>query len=95
MKSVSPPTDLLALENLPLDTQKKIALNLPYETIISFCKVSRKLSRICDDIYFWRNYLKVNIPERINIPPEANINWYKDKIKEYPDVKILTNLIKE
>ena len=94
MEPVSPPTDSVKLENLPFDTQKKIALNLPYEVISSFCMVSKKLNRVCNDIYFWKDYLKTNIPEHVNIPPGADINWYKQRIREYSDVKKITDLIK-
>jgi len=90
---LKPSVDLLTLESLPLDTQKKVALNLPYETVISFCKVSKKLKRICDDVYFWRDYLKTNIPVNINVPSGASIRWYKDKIEQYPKVKVITDLL--
>ena len=45
MQPITPPTDLLTLESLPFDTQKKVALNLPYETISSLCTVSKKLKK--------------------------------------------------
>ena len=39
--------------------------------------------------------IKVKIPEPINTPPDANTNWYRLRIKEYPTVKKLINLIRE
>lgn len=90
---VAPPTELSTLESLPLDTQKKIALDLPYETVISFCKVSRKLKRVCNDIYFWKDYLKIKIPVHVSIPETADIDWYKRRILEYPSVIKLVTLI--
>ena len=95
MEPISPPTDLLTLENLPSDIQKKMALNLPYETIISLCKTSNKLNKICKDVYFWKEYIKIQVPININIPLGANSNWYKQRIKEYPKVKEITDLIKD
>ncbi len=68
MQPITPPTDLLTLESLPFDTQKKIALNLPYETISSLCTTSKKLKRICKDIYFWKDNFKVQVPVNINVP---------------------------
>jgi Leucine-rich repeat (LRR) protein len=93
MENITPPTDLLTLESLPFDAQKKVALNLPYETVISFCKVSKKLKRICDDIYFWKDYLRIQVPVNINVPSGASIGWYKDKIKQYPKVEVITDLL--
>ena len=95
MQPITPPTDLLTLESLPFDTQKKIALNLPYETISSLCTTSKKLKRICDDIYFWKDYFKVQVPVNINVPSGASISWYKDKIEQYPKVKVITDLLDE
>ena len=40
MEEVGPPTDLLTLETLPFDLQKKLALGLPIETVIPFCNIS-------------------------------------------------------
>ena len=90
---LKPSVDLLTLESLPLDTQKKIALNLPYETVISLCTTSKGLTRVCNDFYLWRDHLTTNIPEHINIPPGADINWYKQRIKEYPGVTKLVDLL--
>jgi hypothetical protein len=93
MDALNREIDRVNLESVPLDTLKKIALNLPYETVISFCKVSKKLKRICDDIYFWRDYLKIQVPVNINVPSGASIRWYKDKIELYPKVKVITDLL--
>lgn len=83
------------LESLPLDIHKKIALNLSYNNVKTFCIVSKKLSEISNDIYFWRDYFKVQVPEVVHIPLEDDVNWYRNKIKDYPAVKKLTDLIKK
>ena len=93
MKPVSPPIDLLTLETLPFDVWKKIVLNLPYETVISFCKVSRRLNKVCNDIYFWKDYFKIQVSVNINVPSGASIRWYRDKIEQYPKVKVITDLL--
>ena len=93
MEPVTPPIDLLTLESLPFDTQKKVALNLPYETVLTLCTTSKKLKRVCNDIYFWRDYFKVQVPININVPSGAGISWYKDKIEQYPKVKVITDLL--
>lgn len=41
------------LENLPYETILNIAQGLPVEKIIDLCRTSYKLSRICDDWYFY------------------------------------------
>jgi hypothetical protein len=95
MEAINFLRNLVTLENLPFDIQKKIALNLPYETISSLFTVSKKLNGISKDIYFWKDYLKIQVPVNINIPPGASIRWYKDKIEQYPKVKIITDLLDE
>ena len=94
MEEISPPIDLLKLESLPFDLQRKLALELSPQTLFSFCKTSKKLKRVCEDLYFWRDYFKVQIPDKINILLDADINWYKDKIRNYSSVKKLAILIK-
>ena len=90
MEQVSPPTDLYALG---LDNLKSTALKLPFNDLISLCKTSKKFSNICSDIYFWKSYFVENVPEKVNIPGNADINWYKQKLKDYPAVKRVNELI--
>ena len=90
MEQLSPPTDLYALGS---DNLKSAALKLSLKDIISLCKTSRKLSSICNDIYFWKTYLRVQIPININVPEGVDINWYKNKIEQYPKVKGITDLL--
>lgn len=92
MEEVVPPTDLLTLENLPFDAQKQLALDLPYESVISLCTSSKKLGRICEDLYFWKNYLTLKVPN-VSIPEGADLRWYKNKSKEYFKAKNLVELI--
>ena len=95
MEAITPPTDPLTLETLPSDIQKKMALNLPYETIISLCTISKRLNIIFSDVYFWRNYFRIQVPININIPLGVNSNWYKQRIREYPEIKKLTDLLEQ
>jgi hypothetical protein len=95
MEPISSLENLITLELLPLDIQKKIVLSLTYDDLISFFKVSKKLNKIEKDIYFWMDYFKTNVPDQINVPSRVNINWYKNRLRAYPDVKKLINLIFE
>ena len=95
MEPINPPVDLLTLESLPFDTQKKVALNLPYGTVISLCMTSKKLNKVCKDIYFWKDYFRVQVPVNINVPSGAGISWYKDKIEQYLKFKKITDLLDE
>ena len=93
IEEITPPVDLLTPESLPFDVQKQIALNLQPKTFISFCRTSKKLKRVCDDIYFLKEYFRIHIPIKIDIPEGATFKWYRKKIFEYPAVKKLTDII--
>ena len=57
---ISPPTDLSNINSLPQDTIGKIALDLSYKDISKLCETSRKFKNICNDKYFWRDYMEKN-----------------------------------
>ncbi len=90
MEQVSPLTDLYTLG---LDNLKSTALKLPFNDLISLCKTSKKFSNICNDIYFWKSYFVENVHEKVNIPENADINWYKQKLKDYPAVKRVNEIM--
>lgn len=93
VEEILPSGNPLKIDNLPLDIKKKIALNLFLKDIISFFGTSKILMKISNDIYFWQEYFKIQVPVNINIPLGADVDWYKNKIKEYPIVKQLNDLI--
>lgn len=92
---VTPPVDLYNLNSLPLDLQKQTALKLPFTDIISLCKSSKGLNKLCNDLYFWKDYFNYNIKEKIDIPEDANVKWYQNKIKYYFEIKDLIDKIRE
>lgn len=93
IEEITPSVDLLTPESLPLEVQERIALNLQPKTLISFCRTSKKLKRVCDDIHFLKEYFRIHIPIKIDIPEGATFKWYRKKIFEYPAVKKLTDII--
>jgi hypothetical protein len=95
MEEITPPIDLSKLESLPLDLRENAILELPLKDIAKLCRSSRKLNNICKDKYFWKKYMERNIPIKMNIPEDADINWYKLRIKEYPEVKKWNKLYEE
>lgn len=42
------------IKGLPHDALFMIALNLDYDTLISFCSSNKKMSKICEDSDFWQ-----------------------------------------
>ena len=60
--NIFPPIDLTNIINQPYDTLKLTALKLSYEDIISLCKSSKKLARLCRDNEFWKNKILKDYP---------------------------------
>lgn len=81
------------MNELPADIIRLIFLNLPSSKVLILSKANKRLERILDNLRFWITLFKREIRDKVNIPLNANIEWYREKLKIYPDVKILTELI--
>lgn len=84
------------MEQLSPDALRILALNLPLKQILALCQINKRFrSNIYDNKQFWQDLFLREIKETVDIPPDANIEWYKEKIKAYPDTKKIANLIRE
>jgi Leucine-rich repeat (LRR) protein len=85
----------LPIQKLPLDVVRITALNLPVRDILNLCQTNLKYQQyICNNKPFWEALLLREVNTKINIPPNADINWYKEKVKNWSSVKILVEKIK-
>jgi Leucine-rich repeat (LRR) protein len=83
------------MHQLPTDILRLIALNLSIRDILNLCQTNKQYQQyICNNKPFWAALLLRETKSKINIPPDANINWYKEKVKNWPSVKILVEKIK-
>lgn len=74
---------------------RKISLKLSLADIANFCQTNSILkTNIIDNKIFWEEFLK-EIDEKIEIPKNVKIEWYKDKIQKWNKIKPLITLIKE
>lgn len=83
-----------SLSLLPLDIIKEIILYLPITLIFKFIQTNKKYYSILQDKLFWRRMVLKEITEKIEIPIDADIEWYKDKLRYWPSVKHLADLIR-
>lgn len=79
--------------NLPLDVLREIALNLPLLDIFKLCQTNKRFKLISNDKIFWEKLFLREIDEKIEIPENVTIEWYKEKIRYWPSVKYLASLI--
>ena len=86
------------MQLLTADILRIIALNLPVRDILNLYQTSKQYQQyICNNKPFWEALLlrEVGNNTKINIPPNADINWYKEKVKIWLRVRNLILLIKE
>lgn len=84
------------MERLPIDTLRITALKLPLSDIFKFCQSNKRFQQyICNYKPFWEALFLREVNEKIETPPKASIDWYKEKIREWPSIKNLTRLIRE
>src|SRR6516164_10543239 len=84
------------MQQLPADVLRITALNLPVKDILNLCQTNKQYQQyICNNKPFWEALLLKEVGNiRIIIPMNADINWYKEKLKIWPNVKILVEKIK-
>lgn len=83
------------MEYLSNDVLRLIALNLSLKQIFASCQINKRFQTCINNLLFWKALFIREIKEPINIPLDANIKWYKEKIKTYSDVQKIADLIKE
>lgn len=84
------------MEQLPSDILRLVALNLPLSDILELCKTSKRFQQhICNHKPFWEALFLREVDEKIEIPSNAPIDWYKEKLKYWPETKNLIKMIKE
>src|SRR6516165_11154845 len=78
----------LPIQKLPLDILRITALNLPVRDILNLCQTNKQYQQyICNNKPFWEALLLREVGNiKVNIPLDANINWYKEKVKNWPSV---------
>src|SRR6516162_9827527 len=85
------------MQQLPGDVLRTTALNLSVKDIFNLCQVNKQYKQyICDYKPFWEALLLREVGNaKVNIPSDADISWYKNKVKNWPNVKVLVEKIKE
>src|SRR6516225_4732071 len=85
-----------SLQKLPPDILRLIALNLDVRDILNLCQTNKQYQQyICNNKPFWKALLLRETKGNVNISPNADVNWYKEKIKNWPSVKVLVEKIEE
>lgn len=64
----------MQFENLPPDTLRQIALQLPAKDLLNYCNISRRFRLLCSNDYFWRDRVAQDYPDMIE--PERPITDY-------------------
>jgi len=84
------------MQQLSGDILRITALNLPVRDILNLCQTNKQYQQyICNNKPFWEALLLREVGNiKVNIPLDANINWYKEKVKNWPSVKTLVEKIK-
>ncbi len=57
------------LSNLPSDLILKIAFDLPPKTLISYCEINKKFSKVCSEDYLWNELYKRDFDDFDKIRP--------------------------
>ena len=84
------------MHQLPTDILRLIALNLSIRDILNLCQTNKQYQQyICNNKPFWKALLLRETKGNVNISPNADVNWYKEKIKNWPSVKVLVEKIEE
>lgn len=55
------------------DMIMKVAYGLSGETLLDYCKISKKFARICSKDYFWRKKYQLDFGEQIKIPKHITL----------------------
>jgi Leucine-rich repeat (LRR) protein len=83
------------MDNIPADILRVIALNLPIRDILNLCQTNKRYQQhICNNKPFWEALLLRETKGNVNIPSNTDINWYREKLKIWPSVKVLVEKIK-
>lgn len=84
------------MDHLPPDIVRKTALNLSVRDIFNLCQTNKRLQQIIwKNKSFWEALFLREVKESVDIPATADIKWFKEKIKIYPAVKKIADLIRK
>lgn len=83
------------LSKLPPDVLRVTALNLPLRDILNLCETNKQYQQaICNSKSFWEALFIREVDEKISIPDNADIDWYRQKLKIWVSASEIIKLIK-
>jgi hypothetical protein len=81
----------LPLLKLPVDILGEIAIKLPLKYAVRLCVCNKKLYTILQNITFWQNMMVNETGQNVS---NKTIDWYKEKIRYYPEIRDLAETIR-
>lgn len=81
---------------VPIDILRETALKLPLKDILKFCQTNKRFQEhICHYKPFWEALFLREVNEKVEIPKEADIEWFQYNLQQWPTVKKVADLIRK